>query len=370
MTATPSPCGGGASATAAWPACKTLPGRDAPAAFPPDDGLGVVALACELPESSGSPGTRRSLDDLARQLVNDYAAAAMSRSTIARVLRAADVQPHRCRYWLNSHDPDFLDRARDLSRLYAQALRRHGRGHLLLCTDEKTGMQILQRLHPTRPCRPGVPQRREYEYVRHGTRCLLASLVVATGEVVWDLGPTRTALDFANHLLHTADRCWGCRGLTWVVDNLNTHYSREVCEVLALLNDQAPRPGRWRTAAQRRAYVAAPGHRFRLVFLPRHGSWLNQVELFFSVLARRFLRRGDFAGVAQFEERLGIFLEAYNAAEAHPYRWSYRGEVRVRGVPFRRQREQEQQGRAWCHRRPLRWSRTLYPPRPYHRATG
>jgi hypothetical protein len=155
-----------------------------------------------------------------------------------------------------------------------------------------------------------------------------------------------------------------------VVDNLSTHACPEVCEVLALLNDQPSRPGRWRTAAQRRAYVATPSHRYRLVFLPRHGSWLNQVELFFSVLARRFLRRGDFAGVAQFEARLGAFLEAYNAGEAHPYRWTYRGEVRVRGVPFRRQREQEQHGRAWCHRRPLRWSRALYPPRPYHRTTG
>jgi transposase len=330
----------------------------------------VLVLACELPESSGSPATRRSLDDLARQLVNDYAAEAMSRSTIARVLRAAAVQPHRCRYWLNSHDPDFLDRARAIGRLYARASDQHARGRLLLSTDEKTGMQVLQRLHPTRPCRPGAPERREYEYVRHGTRALLASLAVATGEVVWDVGPTRTALDFANHLLHTADHFWGCRGITWVVDNLNTHASAEVCEVLALLNRRPSRPARWRTLAQRRAYASAPGRRFRLEYLPRHGSWLNQIELFFSALARRFLRRGDFASADQFAERLGRFLEAYNAAEAHPYRWSFAGAARVRGLAFRRRREQEQHGRAWCHRRPACWSRALYPPRPYRRATG
>jgi hypothetical protein len=101
----------------------------------------------------------------------------------------------------------------------------------------------------------------------------------------------------------------------------------------------AQRPGaaaRWRTPAQRRAYAAAPGRRFRLEYLPRHGSWLNQIELFFSALARRFLRRGDFASADQFAERLGRFLEAYNAAEAHPYRWSFAGTPRVRGLAVRR----------------------------------
>ena len=115
----------------------------------------------------------------------------MSRATIWRILDAADLKPHRSVYWLNSHDPDFARKAKAICQLYVDAPRLYRQGRLVVCSDEKTGMQILQRKHPTRPAAPGYPERREFEYVRHGTRCLLASFCVATGEVAWDLGQTR-----------------------------------------------------------------------------------------------------------------------------------------------------------------------------------
>jgi hypothetical protein len=238
---------------------------------------------------------------------------------------------------------------------------------LVICCDEKTGMQILQRQSPTQPPRPGKPEKREFEYIRHGTRALITSFVVPTGEVIWDLGPTRTSSDFAAHLLRVARHFAGWPGITWVVDNLNTHWSLEACEVLAALNGRPFLPRALKAGWQRRAFLTEEGYPYRFVFTPTHGSWLNQVELWFSVLARRFLQRGDFASPAEFEGRLRAFLDDYNARQAHPYRWTYTGAPLVRATPFSQTRCRQRRGRAWCGPRPAGWERALYSPRPYRR---
>ena len=221
---------------AGWPACRTPRGPAGPGPFPPDDRLRVVALASSTPGDHGRAATRWSLDELAATLLNAAHARAVSRATVWRILGAADLKPHKSVYWLNSHDPDFDAIARAVCRLYVEAPALHRQGHLVLCTDEKAGLQVLQRSHPTRPAGPGRPERRERDYVRHGTRALLASFAVPTGEVVWDVGPTRTSDDFAAHLVHALDHFAGWSRITWVVDNLNTHWSLQACELLAAVN--------------------------------------------------------------------------------------------------------------------------------------
>lgn len=102
----------------------------------------------------------------------------MSRSTVWRTLDDADLKPHKSVYWLNSHDPDFESKARAICRLYLHAPRLYEQGRLLICSDEKTGMQILQRKHPTQLAEPGKPEKREHEYIRHGAWALISSFVV------------------------------------------------------------------------------------------------------------------------------------------------------------------------------------------------
>jgi hypothetical protein len=337
-------------------------------AFPPSHRLDVISLASSTTAEHDRPATGWTLDELAATLINQARhAEAMSRSTIWRLLDDADLKPHRSVYWLNSHDPDFDAKARAIGQLYVQAPVLYQRGNLVICCDEKTGMQILERTEPTQPARPGHPTKRERDYIRHGTRALIGSLVVATGEVIWDVGPTRTSVDFAAHVRHVARQLPGIQRFDWVVDQLNTHWSLELCRAVAELSGVALDERSLARGVARRAFLGDHSHKHVFHYLPVHGSWLNQIELWFSVLARRWLKRGDFASVESFEAGLRLFLDDYNAHHAHPYRWTYTGEPLVRGVPFGRTRKQERQGRAWYSPRPQPFERLMYPPRPYHR---
>lgn len=327
----------------------------------------MITLATERTADHDCPATRWTLDELAFRLVNETAAEAMTRSTVWRILQDADLKPHRSIYWLNSHDPDFDAKAQAICRLYVQSPTLYQHGELVICTDEKTGMQILQRKYPTRLARPGHPEKREHEYIRHGTRALIASFVVPTGEVVWNLGETRTADDFAAHLLQVVARFADWPRLTWVVDNLNTHWSLQACEILAALNGRSFCPRALRRGEQRKAFLTDPDYAHRFVFTPKHGSWLNQVELWFGTLARRFLKRGDFKSAQEFVTRLTAYLEDHNAHRAHPYRWTYTGQPLVRATPFSQTRRQLRSGRAWFGRDPQRFERFIYALRSYRR---
>ena len=330
----------------------------------------MISLASCTTDEQNCPATRWALDDLAATLINQTAhALAMSRSTIWRTLDEADLKPHRSVYWLNSHDPDFDTKAQAICKLYVAAPVMYQQGRLVICSDEKTGMQALGRPHPTKPAEPGKPARREQDYIRYGTRAFIASFIVPTGEVIGDLGPTRTSMDFAAHLSHVAGRFPEIAGFDWVLDNLNTHWSLEVCRVVAKLCDVPFVPAHLETGQQRKAFLADTTHKHAFHFTPTHGSWLNQIELWFSVLGRRFLKRGDFASMADFEARLLAFVEDYNRRHAHPYRWTYAGTPLVRGIPFGKTRRQERLGRAWFSPRPQKFECHLYPPRPYERQT-
>lgn len=341
--------------------------RDARGAFPPSERVEVLSMATRKPATYHCPATRWSLGDLVAALPQ-HRRQPMSRSSIWRILAEADLKPHRSVYWLNSHDPDFEAKTDDICQLYLQALRFYQEGRLVICADEKTGMQILQRRYPTQPVQPGKPEKREHEYLRHGVRALLASFVVPTGQLVWNLGQTRTSADWAAHLAHVVHQLPAMQRYDWVVDNLNTHWSLEVCRLVAAWCALPFVPKTLERGVQRRAFLRDPTHKHVFHFTPKHGSWLNQVELWFSVLARRFLKRGDYASAQDFDTRLSEYFEVYNIHHAHPYRWTYTGQPLVRATPLSQTRHQQRQGRAWFSPRPKPFERACYPPRPYKRS--
>src|SRR5215468_5600514 len=196
-------------------ACKMRRARVGHGAFPPSARLDVMSMATRKPARYHCPATRWSLDDLVAALWQ-RCPWTMSRSSIWRILEEADLKPHRSVYWLNSHDPDFEAKAHDICSLYLNALRFFEQGRVVICSDEKTGMQILQRKYPTQPMAPGKPEKREQEYIRHGTRVLLASFIVPTGQVVWNLRPTRTSADFATHLTTVVQQLPDMQRYDWV----------------------------------------------------------------------------------------------------------------------------------------------------------
>jgi DDE superfamily endonuclease len=341
-------------------------GRDA---FPPSERLDVRAMATRKPTTYHCPATRWSLDDLVTAL-QQRRLWTMSRSSIWRILDEADLKPHRSVYWLNSHAPDFEAKAQDICALYLNALQFFAQGRVVICTDEKTGMQILQRKYPTQPIAPGKPEKREHEYIRHGVRALIASFVVPTGHVVWNVGTTRTRADCAAPLAPGVKQLPDMRRYDWVVDNLNTPWSLELCRLVAGWCQVPFVAKALRRGAQRRAFLSDPSHQHVCHFTPKHGSWLNQGEVWFSVLARRFLKRGDFCSAQDFATRLCNYLEVYNTHAAHPYRWTYTGQPLVRATPFSQTRRQQRQGRACLSPRAKRFERAFYPPRPYKRAAA
>ena len=193
-----------------------------------------------------------------------------------------------------------------------------------------TGIQALERIAPPKPVRPGLVERREFEYERHGTQSLIANFEIATGQVIApSLGPTRTEVDFVRHIAQTialdAEGNW-----VFIVDQLNTHQSEGLvhlvaqdCELTEELGVKGE-TGILQSMATRAAFLSDASHRIQFVYVPKHTSWLNPVELWFSILMRRVLKRGNFASVAELRARILEFIAYFNQT-AKPFKWLHTG---------------------------------------------
>ena len=214
--------------------------------------------------------------------------------------------------------------------VYTEAVSAAQQGEHILSTDEMTGIQALERAAPTKPLRPGQVEKREFEYIRHGTQTLIANLDVATGQIVTpSIGATRTEADFVAHIAQTIasdpDAKW-----TVVLDQLNTHQSEGLVPLVAhscQLPDELgvkDKSGILKSMPSRAAFLSDPTHRIRFVYTPKHSSWLNQIEIWFSTLVRRLLKRGNFASIDDLRQRLLDFIAFFNRT-AKPYTWTYKG---------------------------------------------
>jgi transposase len=258
----------------------------------------IVKLACERPTEHVAPFREVWSYEALAQAFRRRTGERVSRSTVRRVLGARGLRPHRVRYWLHSQDPEFRAKVARICRLYTHPPD----DTVVVCVDEKP-MQALARRHPTHIGHRGIV-RHEFEYRRRGTCSLLAAFDIRTGKVFGRVVRHRDARALVA-FLHALARHYPDRRTYVVWDNLNVH-----CE---------GRDRRWTHFNEQH------GRRFRFVYTPLHASWVNQVEIWFSILQRRILRYGSFEDRTALARDVLGFIRHWNSHEARPFRWTFAG---------------------------------------------
>lgn len=261
------------------------------------------AIACERPDERGEPLSRYSLGDIVLIMKREEIVPSISKSTLCRWYRQDALKPWRYHNWLFPRDPQFFSKARVVLNLYHGYWEGKplGKNDYVLSADEKCGLQILQRLHPLRPPAAGKAGQVEFEYKRLGTLAYQAALDVFGGTVIGQINDTNNILTF-NQLVEkvmTQHPYSTARRVFWIVDNGPAHHPNTFPARLSNLYEHA---------------IA--------VHLPTHASWLNQIEIYFSILQRKALTPRDFSSREEMTQRILAFQERFNS-QATPFNWRF-----------------------------------------------
>ena len=321
------------------------PRSGAPGEFTAEQVTQILAVACEPPETSGRPIDHWTHRELTDEVIKRQIVPSISVSQVGYYLKEADLQPHRSKYWLNTKEKDqavFDQQVQVVCQTYQEAPELYFQANThTVSVDEMPGLQALERIQNKIPMQPGQPERIEYEYKRHGTLCLIGNWEIVTGQVIVPtIGTTRTEEDFVRHISNTISTDPQA-GWVFVMDNLNVHCSESLVRYIAQLEDidestlgVKGRSGILKSMATRQAFLTDRGHRVRMVYTPKHSSWLNQIEVIFGIVHRRAVRRGSFHSTEELKDRLLRFIDYFNRTFAQPFRWTYTGRpVKVQQSP-------------------------------------
>ena len=295
--------GANASSSNGSPGWRISPGPAAPGPFPPEVVVHVKALACEMPSAVDAPFARWSVAELASHVRRSGLVASISDTTIWRWLDEDAIRPWRHRCWIFPRDPDFAEKAGRILDLYQRIWkgRRLGEDEFVISADEKTSIQARARKHPSLPPMPGAPMRIEHEYKRMGAWAYLAALDVHRSRIFGrcDKGSTIVAFDHLVAQVMRRQPYRDARRVFWIVDNGTAH--RGIAAVDRL----------------RKNYP-----NLVLVHGPVHASWLNQIEIYFSILQRKALTPNDFESLEALSQRILAF-ERHFQTIAKPFEWRF-----------------------------------------------
>ncbi len=242
----------------------------------------------------------------------------ISASTIQRCLKANSLKPYRRKYFLQICDPLFFEKMEKIIQVYKEDPKN------LFCLDECTGLQVLERIAPDLPANSERLMHQEFEYKRHGTVSIISIMEKRTGRVFTECIPDHTSVTIIESIKRHASTYDPSEKLHYICDNYASHSTEDFCkEIAKLCRVQLPK---LKTAKNRRQWLESPDKRIVFYFLPTHGSWLNLIEIWFSILKQKGLSGKSITSKSQMEKSILDFTETWNTYFAHPFKWSYDGQ--------------------------------------------
>lgn len=316
---------------------QDAPRTGRPRDFTPVQIVSIVSIACEKPEDSGRPISKWTQDEIADEAVQRNIVDSISSSHVGRILASVHLQPHKTKGWCFTTEKDqelFARQVQEVCDVYLEAAKAYEQsGAHTVSVDESTGLQANEQRAESLPAQPGEVAKEETQYTRHGSLCLLAAWHVVIGQVIhYATQKTRTNEDFCEFIKQMLT--FDLKG-KWVivVDNLNIHSSEVLVRFIAALEGIAPaslgssqkRKGVLGSMRSRKEFLSRAEHRVRFVFLPKHSSWLNQIEVIFGIIKRKAMNHASFRSQDELIHRLTQFIEYFNTTMAKPMNWTYTG---------------------------------------------
>lgn len=299
----------------------------------------IIHLSLQEPDLVGVPISNWTPEALAQKAIKDKIVDKISGRQVGRYLKEIDIKVHQCKGWLNSQDkikdPEEHEKnVKAVCEIYQTSKELEKEGVHIVSSDEKTSIQALEHKYACKLVKPGELAKYEQEYIRHGITTLIASRDINTGKILEPMvQQTRNEQDYVKHISNIVALAPDDKYI-FIMDQLNTHKSeslvRYVAEQIGFEGDLGVKDkcGILRNMPSRAGFLANADHRIRIVYTPKHASWMNQIEMWFSILSRMLLnKRKSFKSVAELEAKILEFIAYYNENLAKPFKWTYAGKL-------------------------------------------